>query len=69
MSEIKNITNIFNFKKTETTIKKTCTHYINNVQIYASCCDKYFDCRLCHNDLTNHQIIYGEKKKNKIYQL
>ena len=34
MSEIKNITNIFNFKKTETTIQKTCTHYKNKVQIY-----------------------------------
>jgi hypothetical protein len=30
MSEIKNITNIFNFKKPETTIKKKCTHYKNN---------------------------------------
>jgi hypothetical protein len=65
MSQIKNITNIFNFKKPETTIQKTCTHYKNNVQIYASCCDKYVDCRLCHNDSTDHKIIYGKIKKTK----
>ena len=65
MSEIKNISNIFNFKKTGTTIKKNCTHYKNNVQIYASCCDKYVDCRLCHNDSTDHNIIRNRTNQIK----
>lgn len=65
MSEIKNITNIFNFKKTEVSIQKSCVHYKNNVQIYAKCCNKYVDCRLCHNNENDHQIVYDQNKKTK----
>jgi len=31
-------------------IVKTCAHYDNNVRIFASCCGKFYDCHLCHNE-------------------
>ena len=59
---LKSISNIFNFESTEATIQKTCTHYQNNVQIYAKCCGKYVDCRLCHSDSTDHKIVIDKTK-------
>jgi len=56
---------IFKAFKREPIIKKNCSHYKNKVQIYANCCDKYYDCRLCHNEENNHVIRYGEHKKAK----
>jgi RING finger/CHY zinc finger protein 1 len=37
-------------------IKKDCTHYQNKSLIYADCCNKYYGCKLCHNEKNNHQI-------------
>jgi hypothetical protein len=43
---------------------KKCQHYIRWASIFASCCQRYFDCRLCHDehvdgahaDLEKHQV-------------
>jgi RING finger/CHY zinc finger protein 1 len=36
---------------------KNCTHFSNKTQIYASCCNKFYDCHLCHNEqVTDHKI-------------
>ena len=58
MTEIKNINNIFNFNNEQICfdIKKTCKHYNNKMQIHAYCCNKYFDCDLCHNEKSDHKI-------------
>ena len=64
MTEIKNMSNIFNFHnniqtqipKTSTNVKK-CTHYKNNIQVFAKCCNKYYDCHLCHNESNDHKMI------------
>jgi hypothetical protein len=54
MTENKNINNIFNFPKEQTKIEKKCTHYNNNLLVYADCCKKYYDCHLCHNEEEGH---------------
>lgn len=69
MTEIKNITNIFNLK-TETNeiieiIEKKCTHYENCLQVFAKCCNKYYDCHLCHNEQNNHKLNRKLIKKIK----
>lgn len=57
MQEIKNITNIFN-------LNKKCTHYESNLKVYAKCCNEYFDCHLCHNDIKDHKM--NRKTINKV---
>jgi len=58
MTEIKNINNIFNLKNEQICMEiiKTCNHYNNKNQIYAYCCNKYYDCYLCHNEKSDHRI-------------
>ena len=63
MTEIKNMNHIFNFdfNNSQTEIKrdkiiKKCTHYKNNVQVFARCCNKYYDCHLCHNEQNDHKM-------------
>jgi uncharacterized CHY-type Zn-finger protein len=46
-------------------INKTCNHYDNKLQIFASCCKKYYDCHLCHNESNNHQVNRQTIKKIK----
>ena len=50
-------------KQKEKIIKK-CTHYENNIQVYAKCCNKYYDCHLCHNEENNHK--FNRYSLNKI---
>lgn len=33
-----------------------CEHYERSIQIYASCCNKWFSCHVCHNSESNHEI-------------
>jgi RING finger/CHY zinc finger protein 1 len=33
-----------------------CQHYARNNQILANCCNKWYDCRLCHNENNTHNI-------------
>lgn len=42
-----------------------CKHYDINCQILAECCQKFFDCRLCHNELEMHEINRFEIKTVK----
>ena len=44
-------------KESYSKIDKKCTHYNNNIMIYANCCNKYFDCYKCHNEKSNHRIF------------
>jgi len=44
-------------------INKSCKHYDNKLQIFAPCCSKYFDCHLCHNEITGHQVNRHSLKK------
>lgn len=43
---------------------KKCEHYTNNVEIFTECCNKYYDCHLCHNEDNDHQ--YKRLKMKKI---
>jgi len=45
-------------------IIKKCTHYSNNLLVYADCCNEYFECHLCHNEERGH--ILNRPKINKI---
>lgn len=33
-----------------------CEHYQRNVEIKANCCGKWFACRVCHDDVSDHYI-------------
>lgn len=47
-------------------MNKSCLHYINRCQIFAECCNKYYDCRRCHNDeIFDHQLNASDIKKIK----
>lgn len=36
------------------TDSQKCNHYVNKCTFYTTCCDKYFDCKRCHEE--NHPI-------------
>ena len=55
---------IFNFETKLNKIVKQCTHYKNNVQVFAKCCNKYYDCHLCHNEQNDHKM--SRKKISKV---
>lgn len=41
--------------------KFKCTHYqAENVSIFAECCQRWFPCRVCHNESQNHDLKRGE---------
>ena len=44
---------------------KKCTHYENNILVFADCCNKYYDCHVCHNAENNHNLIRKKIKKIK----
>lgn len=66
MTEIKNANSIFNFKTEikNNVITKNCEHYKNNVQVFAICCNQYYDCHLCHNEQNDHKM-----QRKKIYKV
>jgi uncharacterized CHY-type Zn-finger protein len=45
-------------------LNKSCEHFINNVQIFAPCCNKYYNCIKCHNN--NEKHILNSKDINII---
>jgi len=51
-------TNITDSNKTDNSqkITKKCTHYNNNLLVYAECCKEYFDCHRCHNEQHSHTM-------------
>jgi uncharacterized CHY-type Zn-finger protein len=44
---------------------RKCSHYNNNIMIYATCCNKYFDCYKCHNEKSTHKIFSHNLTKIK----
>lgn len=34
-----------------------CKHYKTNCKIYADCCGKWFVCRFCHDDVSDHKLL------------
>jgi RING finger/CHY zinc finger protein 1 len=44
-----------------------CVHYIRGCKILAPCCDKIFDCRVCH-DLEMDEREMDSKKQHKLIQ-
>jgi len=51
-----------NSENEEGIIIKSCSHYIRNCMIYAKCCNKYYSCRLCHDEEQDHKINRYEIK-------
>ena len=39
-----------------------CTHYQRNVKMQCSLCEKWYTCRLCHDDIENHTLPRRETK-------
>ncbi|KAG0357876.1 hypothetical protein BGZ54_000141, partial [Gamsiella multidivaricata] len=39
-----------------------CKHYIRGCKLKADCCGKWFNCRFCHDDASDHAIIRSETK-------
>lgn len=37
-----------------------CEHYRRKCKIQASCCSKWFSCRICHNDVSDHVLMRKE---------
>ncbi|KAF9991110.1 hypothetical protein BGZ75_004594 [Mortierella antarctica] len=57
---------------TEDDLKKTyhneskdylgCKHYRRGCKLKANCCGKWFNCRFCHDDVSDHSIVRSETK-------
>ncbi|KAF9184327.1 hypothetical protein BGZ51_003397 [Haplosporangium sp. Z 767] len=57
---------------TEDDLKKTfyneelnqlgCKHYRRGCKLKANCCGKWFNCRFCHDDVSDHAIVRKETK-------
>ncbi|KAF9901906.1 hypothetical protein EC991_005554 [Linnemannia zychae] len=57
---------------TEDDLKKTyyneehnqlgCKHYRRGCKLKASCCGRWFNCRFCHDDASDHAIVRSETK-------
>ncbi|KAG0264790.1 hypothetical protein BG011_006063 [Mortierella polycephala] len=39
-----------------------CKHYRRSCKLKANCCDKWFNCRFCHDDGCDHTIVRHETK-------
>ncbi|GJJ74398.1 RING finger and CHY zinc finger domain-containing protein 1 [Entomortierella parvispora] len=40
-----------------------CKHYRRGCKLKANCCGKWFNCRFCHDDVSDHVIIRSETKQ------
>ncbi|KAF9170661.1 hypothetical protein BGX21_008506 [Mortierella sp. AD011] len=39
-----------------------CEHYMRGCKLQANCCGKWFNCRFCHDDVSDHTIVRSETK-------
>lgn len=39
-----------------------CKHYSLNCLFFANCCDKWFSCRFCHDEVSDHQVNRHETR-------
>ena len=54
-------------KEEELTINIECKHYQRNCLILAECCQKFYPCRICHDEKEDHKINrYLTKMKCKL---
>lgn len=37
-------------------MSSSCDHYIRRCSLLAPCCEKYYNCRLCHDDKEDHEL-------------
>ncbi|KAF9124949.1 hypothetical protein BGW39_007780 [Mortierella sp. 14UC] len=64
--------NVGSVEATEEDLKKTyyneehsqlgCKHYRRGCKLKANCCGRWFNCRFCHDDASDHAIIRSETK-------
>lgn len=63
------IFSLMNKGKTISTINeeeiKKCNHYNRNCLIFTDCCNKYYSCRICHDENEDHTLD-SRKSVNKI---
>jgi RING finger/CHY zinc finger protein 1 len=52
-------------KEEELTINIECKHYQRNCLILAECCQKFYPCRICHDEKEDHKINRYLTKKMK----
>lgn len=48
-------------------MNKTCEHYKNNCTFKASCCDKFYDCKRCHDSKLIIEDLYNDKENDHIF--
>lgn len=41
---------------------KQCNHYINRCTFFAKCCNEYYNCKRCHNDIIDHEFVCDDIK-------
>lgn len=46
-------------------MNKECIHYQNNCIFFAKCCNKFFDCKRCHDENNSHEFMCDEIKCDK----
>lgn len=39
-----------------------CKHYQRNIKLQAACCGRWFPCRFCHDEISDHNIVRRETK-------
>jgi uncharacterized CHY-type Zn-finger protein len=42
-----------------------CKHYRRGCEIYAPCCEKYYSCRICHDEKESHKLDRTKVSKLK----
>jgi uncharacterized CHY-type Zn-finger protein len=40
-----------------------CKHYQRTAKLQANCCGKWFPCRFCHDEVSDHQITRNKTKR------
>lgn len=40
-----------------------CSHYMIGCQLYSECCQRFYPCRLCHDEKEIHKMEYKKTKK------
>ena len=66
-TKIFNLMNSANSSKQEENNKiLDCKHYERGCIIFADCCNKYYSCRICHDEEVNGHTLDSRKDVNKI---
>lgn len=49
-------------------MSSTCPHYIRRCALLAPCCNKFYPCRLCHDDVEDHNLDRKKVQEIKCIQ-